>query len=168
MCNNRDDEVTILQLDATDQAIVRCLSADGRATYSEIAKSIGVSVGTVRNRITQMRASGALHLNIWLDPYAVGLGIAATFLIRVEAGKIASVVEALVPLDSTGYIASVAGDHDLVVDAFCRDVPHMQEVLRNEIESIDGVTSVTSYLVTKINYDSTLNLAGLFDQTNGT
>lgn len=155
-----------MQLDATDQAIVRCLTADGRASYSEISKAIGVSVGTVRNRITQMRDSGALHLNVWLDPYRVGLGIAATFMIRVEAGKLESVMDELIPLDSTGYIAAVAGDHDLVVDAFCRDVPHMNEILRNEIEPIDGVVSVSSYLVTEIRYDSTLNVAGLFEHTD--
>lgn len=154
-----------MQLDATDQAIVRFLSSDGRASYSEISKSVGVSVGTVRNRITQLRESGALHLNVWLDPYRVGLGIAATFLIKVEAGRIDSVMDALIPLNSTGYIAAVAGDHDLVVDAFCRDVPHMNELLRNEIEPIPGVVSVNSYLVTEIRYDSTLNIAGLLDES---
>lgn len=157
--------MTILQLDATDQAIVRFLSTDGRATYSEISKSVGVSIGTVRNRITQMRETGALHLNVWLDPYKVGLGIAATFLIRVEPGKLDEVIESLKPLDSTGYIAAVAGDHDLVVDAFYRDVPHLNEVLRNDIESVEGIVSVTSYLVTEIKYDSTVNIAGLLDET---
>ncbi len=153
-----------MQLDATDQAILRFLTTDGRASYSEISKSVGVSVGTVRNRITHMRESGALHLNVWIDPYVVGLGIAATFLVRVQAGQIEAVMDALVPLDSVGYIASVAGDHDLVVDAFCRDVPHMNDVLRNEIEPIDGVLSVNSYLITKIKYDSTVNVAALLDE----
>lgn len=156
--------MTILQLDQTDQAIVRCLTADGRASYSEISKKVGVSIGTVRNRITHLRDSGALHLNIWLDPYKVGLGIAATFLIRVEAGKLDSVIDALVPLDSTGYIAAVAGDHDLVADIFCADVPHMNEILRAQIEPIDGVVSVTSYIITEVMYDSNVNIAGLLDR----
>lgn len=151
-----------MQLDATDQAIVQFLSTDGRASYSDISKAVGVSVGTVRNRVTQMRESGVLHLNVWLDPYRIGLGIAVTFLIRVEAGSLEAVMEALVSVESIGYIAAVAGDHDLVVDAFCRDVPHMNEILRTEIEPIRGVVSVTSYVVTEIRYDSTLNLAGLF------
>jgi len=34
-------------------------------------------------------------------------------------------------------------------------------VLRNEVDAIDGVQSVTSYLVTQIRYDSTMNLASL-------
>jgi len=112
-----------LQLDDVDREIVLMLSKDGRASYSDMSKQIGVSVSTVRNRVTNMRDSGVLHLNVWLDPYLVGLGINVTFLIRVEAGAVDAVADELVTLDSTGYIAAVAGDHDLMVDAFCHDVP---------------------------------------------
>ncbi len=150
-----------MQLDHIDREIVRLLGEDGRATYSQISKAIGVSIGTVRNRVTAMRESGALHLNVWLDPYRVGLGITATFLIRVEAGKVDEVVTQVADLDSTGYVAVIAGDHDLMVDAFCRDVPHLNEVLHNQVQQIDGVLSVTSYLVTDIRYESSLNLASL-------
>ncbi len=150
--------MTNLQLDATDRAIVRCLSEDARATYSEISKEIGVSIGTVRNRLTALRESGALHLNVWLDPNRTGSGVNATCLLRVEAGKMPAVAEALIPMAATGYIAVVTGDHDLVVDIFCRDVPHLNEVLHDQIHPLDGVTSVTSYLVTEIKYQSHVNI----------
>ncbi len=150
-----------MQLDGTDREIIRLLGQDGRATYSQISKAIGVSVGTVRNRIKAMRESGALHLNVWLDPYRVGLGITATLLIRVEAGSLDRVIDAITKLDSTGYVAVLAGDHNLMVDAFCRDVPHPNTVLHDEIENIEGVLSVTSYVVTDIRYESSMNLAAL-------
>lgn len=152
-----------MKLDHIDWEIVRLLGEDGRMSYSDISKTIGVSVGTARNRITALRESGALHLNVWVDPYRVGLGIAATLLIRVEAGTLDAVVAAVTALDSTGYVAVIAGDHDLMVDVFCRDVPHLDNVLRNEVEIIDGVQAVTSYLVTQIRYDSKTNLASLLD-----
>lgn len=119
-----------------------------------------------------MRESGALHLNVWLDPYRVGLGITATFLIRVEAGTLDDVVAEVTKLDSTGYVAVIAGDHDLMVDAFFRDVPHLNSVLHDEVQQIDGVMSVTSYLVTDIRYESSVNIASLLeeaghDETNG-
>ena len=150
-----------MQLDAIDWEIVRLLGQDGRMSYSQISKTVGVSVGTVRNRITALRESGALHLNVWVDPYRVGLGIAATLLVRVTAGSLESVVRALTELDSTGYVAVIAGDHDVMVDVFCRDVPHLDAVLRNEVEVIDGVQSVTSYLVTQIRYESSTNMASM-------
>ncbi len=155
-----------MQLDGTDREIVRLLGEDGRATYSQISKAIGVSVGTVRNRIKAMRESGALHLNVWLDPYRVGLGITATLLLKVEAGSLDDVVAAITKLDATGYVAVLAGDHNLMVDAFCRDVPHLNTVLHDDIENIDGVVSVTSYVVTDIRYESSMNLAALMTNSD--
>lgn len=111
-----------------------------------------------------MRESGALHLNVWLDPNRVGLGITATFLIRVQSGALDDVVAAITKLDSTGYVAVIAGDHDLMVDAFCRDVPHLNSVLNDEVQKIAGVASVTSYLVTDIRYESSVNIASLLEE----
>ena len=150
-----------MKLDDLDQAILRVLSGDARATYSEISKAVGVSVSTVRNRVTAMRDSGSLHLRVWLDPRRAGIGLAATFLLRVQPGKLAQVTEELVALGATGYIATLAGDHDLMVDAFCKDVPDLDRLLHGEIQAIDGVMSVTTYLVTDIKYDSNVNITGL-------
>lgn len=151
----------VLQLDDLDHAILQVLADDARATYSEISKLVGVSVGTVRNRIVAMRESGSLHLRVWLDPYRAGIGLAATLLLRVQPDKLATVAEALVDLDATGYVATVAGDHDLMVDTFCKDVPDLDRLLHGEIQAIDGVMSVTTYLVTDIKYDSNVNITGL-------
>lgn len=152
-----------MKLDELDQAILRVLSGDARATYSEISKAVGVSVSTVRNRITAMRDSGSLHLRVWLDPGRAGIGLAATFLLRVRPGRLAQVTEEIQALGATGYIATLAGDHDLMVDAFCRDVSHLEHVLHKQIQAIDGVLSVTSYLVTDIKYESNINITELLN-----
>lgn len=159
--------MTEFDLDGIDKHIVRVLSEDGRATYSEIAKMVGVSVNTVRNRVREMRASGALHFNVWLDPYGVDLGVSATFMIRVRPGTIESVAKDLEALDATGYIALLAGDHDITGDAFCSDVPHLNTLLREGIQTIDGVESVTTYLVTDVKYTSSMNIAGLLRDDEG-
>lgn len=161
--------MTELHLDRVDKDIIQVLSQDGRATYSEIAKVVGVSVGTVRNRIVEMRESGALHLNVWLDPYRVGLGVNAQFMIKVRPGSIEGVAASLSKLDQIGYIALIAGDHDITADAFCKDVPHLSSLLREGIETIDGVDRVTTYLVTEVKYASSMNIAGLLngEQTDG-
>ena len=152
-----------MQLDHIDKAIIRLLSDDGRSTYSDMARLVGVSVGTVRNRVTALRDSGALHLNIWLDPNKVGYGVNVTSLIKVRAGTLDDVTDALIALESTGYVAIIAGEHDLIVDIFCRDVPHLNRVLKDEIQQIDGVVSVTSHLDTEIKYESKFNIADILE-----
>lgn len=153
------------RLDDLDLEIIRMLSEDGRASYSDIAKAVGVSVSTARSRITQMRETGVLHLNVWIDPYLSGLGVNATLLLRVRAGHLKAVTSQLKELDETGYIATLTGGHDVLVDVFCRDVPHLSQLIHSEIQAIDAVESVTSYLVTDIEYDSSLNIRRVINKS---
>ena len=153
-----------MELDDLDLEIVGVLSVDGRATYSEISKEVGVSVGTVRNRITLMREAGVLHLNVWLDPYRSGLALYATLLLRVSAGKLEAVTSKLADLDEVGYVATLTGGHDVLADVFCRDVPHLSDLVHSQVQAIDGVESVTSYLVTDVKYESNLNIRRVIDK----
>ena len=153
-----------MKIDAVDLEIVRILSEDARASYSGIAKVVGVSVGTVRNRINHMRASQMLRFNVWLDPYRSGLGVNATLLLKVRAGELDEVIATLIALDETGYVATVAGDHDAQLDAFCRDIPHLSRFIHEKVQKIEGVTEVTTHLVTDIKYESSINLLGIIDQ----
>ena len=49
------------------------------------------------------------------------------------------------------------------IPASCRDVPHLNRVLKDEIQQIDGVVSVTSHLVTEIKYESKFNIADILE-----
>ena len=56
--------------DQLNREIIRVLEDDGRTPYSEIAQALGVSEGTVRNRISRLKASGALRIVAVVDPSA--------------------------------------------------------------------------------------------------
>jgi Lrp/AsnC family leucine-responsive transcriptional regulator len=59
----------MLQLDATDAAILRCLQEDARASLRTIAKKVGVSAPTVGARITNLKQLGILRgYRTLLDP----------------------------------------------------------------------------------------------------
>lgn len=155
-----------MELDDLDLDIVRILSDDGRTSYSEMSKTLGVSVGTVRNRVNHMRATGTLYFNVWLDPHRSGIGVHATLLLKVHAGRLPEVISRLIDLDETGYVATLAGEHDLIADAFCRDVAHFRRLVHDEIQTIEGVIEVRSYVVTDIKYESSLNIQGVINKSN--
>ena len=155
-----------LELDDLDLDIVRILSVDGRASYSEMSKTLGVSVGTVRNRVNHMRATGMLYFNVWLDPHRSGIGVIATLLLKVQAGRLPAVTSTLIDLDETGYVATLAGEHDLLTDIFCRDVSHLGRLVHDEIQTIEGVIEVRSYVVTDIKYESSLNIGGVISKSS--
>lgn len=69
-------------------------------------------------------------------------------------------------LDETGYVATLTGSHDVLVDVFCRDIPYLSQFIHKHIQAIDGVTSVTSYLVTDIKYESSLNIRNVINKSD--
>ena len=151
-----------VKLDDVDIGIVRILQEDGRTSYSDISKLVGVSAGTVRNRIKQMRSSGMLSFSVWLDPYLSGLGVQATLLIKVRPGDIEGAAEALAGLGETGYVATLAGSFDVVADVFCRDIPHLRRLIHDKVQKIVGVIDVATNLVTENKFQSNLNVLGVF------
>ena len=155
-----------MALDDLNLNIVQILSEDGRASYSEMAKALGVSVGTVRNRVNNMLSSGMLYFNVWLDPRMSGIGVHATLLLKVQAGRIPAATSAVIGIDETGYVATLTGEHDLIVDVFCRDVAHLSRLIHNKIQTIEGVIEVRSYVVTDIKYESSLNIRGVINKSD--
>ena len=152
--------VSDVELDDIDLEIVRLLHEDGRSSYSDISKIIGVSAGTVRNRISRMRLSGMLSFDVWLDPHRSGLGVHATLLMKVKPRHLAETADALADLDETAYVATLAGAYDIVADVFCRDIVDLRRLIHEKIQQIEGVVDVSTNLVTENKHQAKLNLQG--------
>ena len=56
MCAKKNDE--IIKLDETDIKILKIINDDVRISYRQISRDLGISVGTVHNRIDKMLKSG--------------------------------------------------------------------------------------------------------------
>ena len=60
-------------LDDIDRILVRSLVADGRATLSELAASVGLSVSAVQSRVRRLESRGVVTgYSARIDPEAVG------------------------------------------------------------------------------------------------
>ena len=56
--------------DKLNRSIIQMLQTDGRMPFSEIANELGVSEGTIRNRIANMKKAGLLRIVAIVDPTA--------------------------------------------------------------------------------------------------
>ena len=151
-----------MKLDDTDLEIVRILYEDGRSSYSDISKILGVSAGTVRNRISRMRSSGMLSFNVWLDPYRSGMGVHATLLVKVQPSQLTEAADELASLEQTGYVATLAGAYDIVADVFCRDVLDLRRLIHQQVQKIEGVVDVSTNVVTENKFQSKRSVLGVF------
>ncbi|MBD3342407.1 MAG: winged helix-turn-helix transcriptional regulator [Candidatus Lokiarchaeota archaeon] len=71
------------QLDDIDKNILRTLQKDARTSYREIQDSLGISIGTIHNRISKMKDKGIIRgFSIKLNNEKLGYKL--TFLIRMH------------------------------------------------------------------------------------
>ena len=106
--------------DDLNQRIIRLLQDDGRAAYDVIGKKLGVSGGTIRNRIARMRDAGMLRIVAVVDPVAVDYEADAMLGIRTAPGIApAAVAQRLEPHPAVVYIMWVSGRFDLLVEVVC-------------------------------------------------
>ena len=59
-------------MDTIDQEIIKLLQHDGRTPYTDIAKALDISEGTVRNRIARLIEQEIIQIVGLVDPYQLG------------------------------------------------------------------------------------------------
>lgn len=70
-------------LDEIDKNILRILQRNARTSYREIQNRLGISIGTIHNRISKLKKSGVVQgYTLRLDNEKLGYKL--TFLIRIN------------------------------------------------------------------------------------
>jgi Lrp/AsnC family transcriptional regulator for asnA, asnC and gidA len=109
-----------LPTDQLNRAIVKLLQGDGRLPFKTIAKALGVSEGTVRNRVGWMKQSGMLRIVAVVDPTAMRYKADAMLGIKLAPGVTpAKVAGRLAMYPQVVYILWVSGRFDLLVEVVC-------------------------------------------------
>ncbi len=126
--------------DSLNVEIIRMLETDGRMPFSEIAQQLGVSEGTVRNRVNGLREAGLLQIVAIADPSATDYKADAMICLKVAAGVTPqSVAERLAALDAVVYILWVTGRFDLMVEVVCDESSEVTEFLNTHIHGSTDV-----------------------------
>ena len=81
-------------LDDLNTRILAELTADPRLRTTELARRLGVSTPTVRERVARLEESGVIRgYRLEVDPAALGLPVAAWVRLRPGPGQIPKIIE---------------------------------------------------------------------------
>lgn len=132
-----------ITIDELDGQIVAELALDGRASFTQIAKKIGVSTDTVIKRYNKLRQSGAVKVSIQINPNKIGYASILDFNIAftTPGGLSPTVVESLAKIPDIIIITKTSGDYDLQVTAMIRDISE-SFAIQDRIARICGVTKI--------------------------
>ena len=132
-------------LDAVDESILEALQADGRRSFRDIARGVGVSEGTVRARVRRLQEAGVLRVLAFVDPSRLGQRVLALLLARVEAEHQQRVVDAATAWPETTYVSSLVGRVDVYMQVICADNETLWSVVRR-LRSLPGVLETETML----------------------
>lgn len=135
-----------MEPDKLDWQIIGILEKNGRTPNNDIAKQLGVSEGTVRNRINRLidsnflRIRGETNPNERKDETFVYMGI--KIAVNRDSMKIA---KAIAQLPNVKAVSIVTGRFDLLVEVFVEPY-NLINFLSTELAKIDSITSVESII----------------------
>ncbi|MBY8991977.1 MAG: Lrp/AsnC family transcriptional regulator [Candidatus Lokiarchaeota archaeon] len=136
-------------LDDIDKNIIRILQEDARTSYREIQNTLGISIGTIHNRISKLRDLGVVQ-GYTLRLSNEKLGYKLTFLIRVNVdGKhTEEILEDLTKIPEVCSIFHTTGEQSAALICRFKDSESVHQFIR-ELNEREYVTRTNSNMVLK-------------------
>jgi Lrp/AsnC family transcriptional regulator for asnA, asnC and gidA len=139
-----------------DYKITGLLQKNGRIPNTEIAKSLGVSEATVRNRLQTLIKEERIQILAVVNPFKLKSGIVGNLRIKTEHKKLGHVGKELQKLDELWYIAQLVGEADFDAEYFVSSQSEFGSLI-DKINEIDGIIGIeTSLIVRYIKYAGAL------------
>lgn len=117
-------------LDELNIRILRELSDEPRLRTTELARRLGVSTPTVRERVTRLEESGVIRgYRLDVDPAALGLPVAAWVRLRPGPGQIPKIIELAGRVPEVVECHRISGEDCFLMRVQVAEIAALEEVL---------------------------------------
>ncbi|MDP3250459.1 MAG: Lrp/AsnC family transcriptional regulator [Hydrogenophaga sp.] len=133
-------------MDAIDQQLISLLRKDARTNVAALAKKLGVSRGTVTNRITRLEDGGVIvGYTVRLRPDAEPNEISAWMSVAVEGNQTRAVIASLLGEPGVAELYDTNGRWDLLAELRATSLTELSQVLER-IRLIRGISGTETSL----------------------
>lgn len=131
------------KIDDLDSQIIEKLLANGRASFTQIAKEIGTSTDTIMKRYHKLHTCRAIKPLIQINPKKLGYNTILDFSISFASKEnpTENVVDSLTKIPDVIIITKTSGDYDLQVTAMIKDIDHSFSI-QDQIAATCNVTKM--------------------------
>jgi Lrp/AsnC family transcriptional regulator, regulator for asnA, asnC and gidA len=136
------------EIDKLDKQILSLLVRNSKLPYTEIAKKLYVSGGTIHVRMKKLEEAGVVqgyHLSI--DHNQLGYDISAFLGIYLDKSSLYD--DVAVELEKIPEIVGAhytTGLYNIFAKIVCRDTNHLREVLHDKIQKIPGIQRTETFI----------------------
>ncbi|HVF03353.1 MAG TPA: Lrp/AsnC family transcriptional regulator [Frankiaceae bacterium] len=135
-------------MEETDAEILRLLAADGRTSFTDLAKQTGLSVSAVHSRVRRLEQRGVIrgyHADV--DPTALDLALTAFVSVKpIDPAAPDDAPERLAGIRAIEACHSVAGDESYILKVRVATPADLELVLQ-EIRAAANVSTRTTVVL---------------------
>lgn len=134
--------------DNLDLQILGILMEDATIPYTEIAKKLIVSGGTIHVRMKKMQDLEVIKgSHLMIDPQKIGYDICAFLGIFLEKGsQYKDAVENLRNIKEIVELHYCTGSYSMFAKIICRDTNHLRHVLNEDIQGVKGIQRTETFI----------------------
>jgi Lrp/AsnC family leucine-responsive transcriptional regulator len=155
-------------VDDIDRRLLDALRDNGRVTYAELARTVGLSAPAVHDRVGKLESSGVISgYHAAVDPAALGLGVTALIGILQSDGSehddIAAELSEVPEVESCWFLA---GEESFMLMVRVADVAALEHTI-GRINRIKGVARTRTTVVLSTRWEGRAQAAGGSGEPSG-
>lgn len=142
-------------MDTIDRRIVDALRKDGRASFAELARTVGLSSSAVHERVGKLEATGVISgYRALVSPAELNLGVTALIGIEPsETGDDDAIGQALAKMGEVEDCLLVAGVEAFVVKVRTSSIEQLY-LLVGRLRAIEGVARTRTTVVMRTLFEA--------------
>jgi Lrp/AsnC family transcriptional regulator for asnA, asnC and gidA len=136
------------EIDKLDKEIISILMKDATVPFTEIAKKLIVSGGTIHVRMNKLKKAGIVKgSQLIIDPSKIGYDITAFIGVYLEKGSLYhNVAKDMKKLPEVVEIYYTTGSYSMFAKIICMNTQNLREVLNEKIQSIKGIQRTETFI----------------------
>ncbi len=137
-----------LEIDKLDKQILSMLMNNSMIPFTEIAKELVVSGGTIHVRMKRLEEMGVIRgSNLVIDAQKIGYDICAFLGIYLEKGShYKNAVSAIEKIPEVVELHYTTGAWSMFAKINCKDTKHLRQILNEKIQVIEGIQRTETFI----------------------
>jgi Lrp/AsnC family transcriptional regulator for asnA, asnC and gidA len=137
-----------IDMDQTDQTILRLLMKNARMPYLEIARECGISGAAIHQRVKKLTDTGVIQgTRLVVDPKSLGFDVCAFIGIQLREVALQGItVEQLRSVSEVVECYFLTGKYNLFIKVYCRDNEHLMHTIFDKILTVPGITTTETFI----------------------
>lgn len=153
------------EIDNIDLKILTLLTRDAKLPYTEVAKKVFVSGGTVHVRMRKMEEMGIVKgTTLSMDYSKLGFDVTAFMGIYLERSSLYDMVtESLKDIPEIVKMHYTTGNYNIFIKIHCRDTKHLRDVLHDKIQRVEGIERTETFISLEESLNRHIQFDGLIE-----